>query len=110
LQPINASPIVSFFPEPIDPGLLQMVDTEARGHGDDSQSSNCDSLQEVLFKQLPVKPPPVAVNMYVDPRPMPLSSLSLTTMRGRRAVGASGLAAPECLSHRPRLKFLFETR
>ena len=40
-----------------------MVDAEASRYRGDSHSSSSDSLQEVLFKDPPVKPPPVAVNM-----------------------------------------------
>jgi hypothetical protein len=66
-QSLTAPPTTSFFPEPVDPGLLQMVDQEACSHDGDSHSSGGDSLQEVLFKQPAVKPPPVAVNMCVTP-------------------------------------------
>jgi hypothetical protein len=71
-------PRTSFFPEPVDPGLLQMVDQEARSHDGDSHSSGGDSLQEVLFKQPAVKPPAVAVNMCVTHDLMPPNVLPLT--------------------------------
>jgi hypothetical protein len=70
-QSLTTPPTTSFFPEPVDPGLLQMVDQEACSHDGDSHSSGADSLQEVLFKQPAVKPPAVAVNMCLAPDLMP---------------------------------------
>ena len=85
-----------------------MVDAEASKYRGDAHSSSSDSLQEVLFKDPPVTPPPVAVNMCVTPA---LRSRHICLTRAcRSAVGACGLAAPETLRQRPRLKFLFETR
>jgi hypothetical protein len=52
---------------------LQMIDAEASRHDGASRSPSGDSLQEVLFKDPPVRPPPVAVNMYVSAF-LPLSS------------------------------------
>jgi hypothetical protein len=101
---------ISFFPEPIDTGLLQMIDSEASKQDGSSRSAAGDSLQEVLFKDPPVKPPPVAVNMCVAPAHHALPKRTHPFRVFRSAVGASGLAAPECLRQRPRLKFLFETR
>jgi hypothetical protein len=51
----------SFFPEPINPDLLHMIDAEANAQ--DGTASCADSLQEALLKDPPVKPPPVAVDM-----------------------------------------------
>ena len=45
-----------------------MIDAEASRLDGTSRSPSGDSLQEVLFKDPPVKPPPVAVNMYVSAR------------------------------------------
>lgn len=100
----------SFFPEPIDPSLLQMIDSEASKHRSGDNPSSGDSLHDVLFKDPPVTPPPVAVNMYLPPRPPPPARFTSVSRACRSAVGACGLAAPECLRQRPRLKFLFDTR
>jgi hypothetical protein len=77
-QSLTTPPTTSFFPEPVDPGLLQMVDQEACSHDGDSHSSGGDSLQEVLFKHPAVKPPAVAVNMCVTADLMPLNVRLLT--------------------------------
>lgn len=82
---------LSFFPEPIDPGLLQMIDAEASRHDGASRSPSGDSLQEVLFKDPPVRPPPVAVNMYVSPF-LPLSSNAILLFLQER----SGRVRPCC--------------
>jgi hypothetical protein len=51
-----------------------MIDAEASRHRADTHSPGGDSLHEVLFKEPPVKPPPVAVNMYGAPLLAPLIS------------------------------------
>jgi hypothetical protein len=90
----------SFFPEPIDPSLLQMIDSEASRHRGDSHASSSDSLHEVLFKDPPVTPPPVAVNMCAPPAPRPqLTSrrLGLTRVQecgGRLRSCSAGVSAP----------------
>jgi hypothetical protein len=54
-----------------------MIDAEASRLDGASRLTSGDSLQEVLFKDLPVKPPPVAVDMYVSAF-LPLSSITIS--------------------------------
>jgi hypothetical protein len=62
-----------------------MIDAEANKQDASTRSQSSDSLQEVLFKDPPINPPPVAVNMCAVARPRCAEHLShaLHQERGR---------------------------